>query len=264
MNKKKKKMIIKLLIGIIGSAAVCFAYVKRKSIVSQNEPDKSDEQHETTEEPLVPQWNNCGSLREQLLEAADLLWESYVSLEDAKKEEMCMKNLIYNNAILYYGHEAKKVLSSDDADNKKSRLLLHRVCNDLYNASTMYLKRNTENQWIFRLSDKYQIGHDTLLYYAGYDTNIAVEDIKELDKLIEKLRAETMRYRQEKEQVVGNDGYRRYCAVCDALIPSTMDFATLAELEPEPETAVVLERARKFCETIDYVNRQYQIITEDE
>ena len=264
MNKNKIAMIIKLLIGILGSAAVYYAYVKRKSIMPPNKPSKSDEERETTKEQFESQWNYNGSLREQLLEAAAKLWESYVSLEDAKKVEACMKKLIYDNAIMYYGHEAEEVLSSDYADNKKSRLLLHRVCNDLYNASTMYLKRDAENQWQFRLSDKYQIGHDTLLYYAGYDTNIAVEDIKELDKVIEKLRSETGRYKREKELFVGNEGYKRYCDICHALIPPAMDFATLAELEPEPETAIVLERARTFCKAIEHANKQFHILTDDE
>lgn len=266
MNEKKNTMIVKIFIGIVSFATLYYAYANRKVIKSLI-IGKENSKKATTEkkENLTSlKWNNNGSLREQLLEAADKLWENYISLEDAKNTEATIKELIYSNSILHYGYEAKNILLSDDEECNKSRLLLHHVSNELFNVATMYLKRNQKNLWVLRLSNKYQIGHDTLLYYAGYDTNVAVEDIKDIDKVIEKLRSEALKYRIEKEQLTNSKAYNRYLKIYKKLIPSTMDFATLTEQEPEPEDAIILERAKKYCDSIEKVNKQYLIITEEE
>ena len=136
---------------------------------------------------------------------------------------------------------------------------MHRVANDLYNVTTRYVQRNGE-QWAFRLSNKYEIGHDTLLFYAGYDTNVLVEDIKDLNKVICKLRTESANYDRQHNQLIGSEGYQRYKTICQELLPATMDFATLAEPEDEPAATIVLEYAKKFCDVIDIVNQCHHII----
>lgn len=254
-------MIIKLLIGLTGSAALLWAYVRNNSQMSMSQQENTDEQDgdPLQESSKMQQWNQGGSLRQQLSEAADRLWESYTRLEDAKNTETAMKSLIYGNGILYYSEEARRLLLSDEDETRKSRQLLHRVANDLYNVTTRYVQRNGE-QWAFRLSNKYEIGHDTLLFYAGYDTNVLVEDIKDLNKVICKLRTESANYDRQHNQLIGSEGYQRYKTICQELLPATMDFATLAEPEDEPAATIVLEYAKKFCDVIDIVNQCHHII----
>lgn len=266
MDKRTGNMIIKLLIGITGSAALLWAYIRKKSHMSkplQAINSYKEDEDSAQETHGMPEWNYGGSLRQQLAEAAERLWENYTRLEDAKNTETAMKSLIYSNAILYYGEETRRLLASDEDEDRKSRHLLHRVANDLYNVTTRYVQRNGE-RWTYRLSGKYEIGHDTLLFYAGYDTNVAVEDIKDLNMVIDKLRTESINYNRQYNQLIGSEGYQRYQTICQELLPATMDFATLAELDPEPANAIILKYAKKYCEMIEIANCRHHIITEED